>query len=110
MFYDNYASICRERGLSPTGAAKAMGIGSATVSHWKNRGLSPRTEHLQKISDFLNVSIDQLLGIEKAATQEGSGDEPNKSALLAAVSSMSEAQAAELLRLWKVWQATQENE
>ena len=105
MFYDIYAQICRENGISPTGAAKAMGIGSATVSHWKNRGLSPRAEQMQKIAEYFNVSVDYLLGKEKAATLSDDGWSAQKKALYAAIDSMTEEQAAAFLALWEQFNA-----
>lgn len=103
MFYDIYAQICRENGISPTGAAKAMGIGSATVSHWKNRGLSPRAEQMQKIAEYFNVSVDYLLGKEKAATLTDDGWSAQKKELIEAVSNMTDEQLEALLPLIKMF-------
>lgn len=65
MFYDIYCSLCKERGISPSAAAIEMGINKGTVSVWKNRGVTPQAQQLQKISSFFGVSIDYLLGNEE---------------------------------------------
>lgn len=106
---DSINMYLAKKGATGAEMSRSLGLSNGTYSQWNTRKTKPSKKMLPKIAEYLGVTVDQLLGIEKAATQEGSGDEPNKSALLAAVSSMSEAQAAELLRLWKVWQATQGN-
>ena len=105
MFYDNYVALCQSKGLSPTGAATTLGIGRATVSRWKNEGMRPQTEHLRKIADYFDVSIDYLLGIEKAATLSDDGYSEKKKSLLKAVEQMTEEQAELLLSLWEQFKA-----
>ncbi|MBQ8796160.1 MAG: helix-turn-helix transcriptional regulator [Clostridia bacterium] len=62
MFYDKYAELCSEKGVSPTKAAEDMGIGRATVSRWKNSGSSPVARHIDLMVEYFAVSADYLLG------------------------------------------------
>lgn len=65
MFFDVYCSLCKDKGISPSAAAQAMGINKGTVSVWKNRGTYPQAAQLQKIAEYFNVSMDYLYGNEK---------------------------------------------
>lgn len=65
MFYDIYSKLCKNKGLSPSKVALEMGINKGTVSVWKNKGTTPQRDILQKIADYFNISIDELLGNEK---------------------------------------------
>lgn len=47
--------------------AKYIGIPTATVHSW-TKGSNPKVEHLIKIAEFLNVSLDYLLTGEKQNT------------------------------------------
>ena len=77
MFWERLTEICLEKGISPNGLCKAIGLSNATATKWKN-GSIPNNSTLLKISNKLGVSIDYLLGKtdikEKApATPEGEG-------------------------------------
>lgn len=62
MFYDVYARLCKERGVSPTKAGGEMGISRSTISGWKNGGRTPTGTTLQKVADYFGVTTDLLLG------------------------------------------------
>lgn len=71
MFFDVYCELCKEKGISPTGAALEMGISRGAVSAWKNEARVPSSAILTKIADYFGVSVDYLLGNEeKPASQE----------------------------------------
>ena len=66
MFYDKFVCLCEQKGISPSGAAVAMGINKATVTNWKKNfengnDIKPTTEVLNKISEYFEVSIDYLV-------------------------------------------------
>ena len=65
MFYDRYAALCQERGITLSKAAEEIGINKASVTNWKKNGYTPRAEALQKIADYFGVSATYLLGAEK---------------------------------------------
>ena len=65
MFYDIFSKLCDEKGIRATPLLKKLKIATGSVSNWKN-GSKPDTDKLIKIADYFNVSIDYLLGREKA--------------------------------------------
>jgi transcriptional regulator with XRE-family HTH domain len=62
-FYQLYCDLCKDAGLTPSGAATAIGFNRATVTTWKNTGNTPKGELLSKISKFFDVPTDFLLGL-----------------------------------------------
>ena len=71
MFYDIYCDLCRKHGITPSGAATKMGFNRASVTMWKNTGKAPKQDLLVRIAEYFDVSVDYLLGKEKAPTQKG---------------------------------------
>lgn len=71
MFYDIYCDLCQEHGLTPSGAAAKIGFNRASVTMWKNTGNAPKQELLIRVAEYFGVSVDYLLGKEKAPTQAG---------------------------------------
>lgn len=63
MFFDKYADLCKKAGKSPTGAAREIGIGAASVTDWR-RGMTPSAKTLRKIAEYFGVSINDLLEIK----------------------------------------------
>ena len=61
MFYDVYCQLCKDYGITPSGAAKEIGFSKGTVSTWKSRGTTPASELLNKIAEYFHVSTDYLL-------------------------------------------------
>ena len=105
MFFDQFKQLCDSAGKSPSAVGRELGISSGAVSMWKTGARRPRTDQLQKIADYFGVSIDYLLGIEKAATLSDDGWSAQKKALYAAIDSMTEEQAAAFLALWEQFKA-----
>lgn len=73
-FYDRFEKLCREKGVTPTGAARENGLAQSVISMWKTRGSTPQAETVQKLANYFGVSVDYLLGNEqkeKAPTSEG---------------------------------------
>ncbi|MCI8336563.1 MAG: helix-turn-helix transcriptional regulator [Peptococcaceae bacterium] len=61
MFWEHLYQMCIERNCKPNTVARAIGMSSATATKWKN-GAIPNGEALIKIADYLDCSIDYLLG------------------------------------------------
>lgn len=59
-FYDKFCEACIANSLKPTNVVKELGLSSANMSNWKN-GRLPKTEILNKIASYLNVTTDFLL-------------------------------------------------
>ena len=65
--YEIFEKLCEAKGLTPYKVSKATGIPTATLSNWKARRYTPKQDKLQKIADFLGVSLEYLMtGEEKA--------------------------------------------
>ena len=61
MFWETFYKVCSSKNTSPNAVAKVIGVSSATCTHWKN-GAVPNGETLVKLADYLEVSVDYLLG------------------------------------------------
>jgi len=60
-FYTRYIEACHRRTVSPTAVAIAIGEANNTSTRWKN-GTVPNGTTLLKLSEYLGVSVDYLLG------------------------------------------------
>lgn len=61
MFWNNFVSLCNEKGKSPNAICKELGFSNATATYWK-RGSVPNDSTLRKIADHFGVSVEQLTG------------------------------------------------
>lgn len=81
MFWDNFYNACIQKGIKPNPLAKELQIASGSMTAWKG-GKLPNGETLLKIADYLNVSVDYLLGRTndpKSINQINTGDVGNNS-------------------------------
>ena len=70
--YEIFEKLCEAKGLTPYKVSKATGIPTATLSNWKAGRYTPKRDKLQKIADFLGVSLEYLM----------TGEEPDSNANL----------------------------
>ena len=103
MFYDVFCDMCKQRDLTPGGAAREIGFNRSSITLWKNNGTAPRRALLVKIADFFQVSTDYLLELEpeKKPTPGGRqeiGDEDLKFALWGDCTEMSDEDLADVRR------------
>ena len=64
--YEVYQRLLDEKGLKNADVARATGISNMTLSDWKRGKSVPKADKMQKIAEFLNVSVDYLVtGEEK---------------------------------------------
>lgn len=61
MYYEKYQKIRDEKKLKDRDVAVATGIDPATFSHWKKGLYTPRSDKLNKIAQFLNVDVNDIL-------------------------------------------------
>ena len=67
MFYDRFAYLCKERGISVSRAATEAGISKSLVTKWKTNSVEiPSPEVLQKLSKYFSIPISGLLGEESS--------------------------------------------
>ena len=63
--YEIFDELIKQNGLSAYKVAKDTGISQTTLSDWKRGRSIPKTDKLQKIADYLGVTLDYLLGNEQ---------------------------------------------
>lgn len=63
-FYEKFIELCRERNSSPAAVAKEIGLSNSATTAWK-RGAKPKRETLEKISNYFNIPISELLNISQ---------------------------------------------
>lgn len=67
MFYDKYIALCSRKGITPSAAAKEIGINKAAVSNWKYRKNGPSDVTMRKIADYFGVPVSELTEETKKA-------------------------------------------
>lgn len=60
--YSRYEKLVNEKKVSNYRVAKETGITQTTLSDWKKGKITPKTDTLQKIADYFNVTLDYLTG------------------------------------------------
>ena len=67
--YEIFEQLLRKHNLSAYKVSKLTGVTQSTLSDWKRGRSTPKTDTLQKLADYFDVSVDYLMGRES--------DEPN---------------------------------
>ena len=62
LFWERFYNTCIKKGTKPNPVAKEIGISSGIITKWKSEGTLPNGETLVKLGDYLNCSVDYLLG------------------------------------------------
>ena len=63
-FFDRYAAICKNLGISPSSQSTAERLETtrATITKWNTLNITPKGEMVRRIADAFGVSTDYLLG------------------------------------------------
>lgn len=61
MFYDVLEKLAASKGKSVFAVTTELGITASTVSYWKKKGTTPKSDILAKFAEYFNVSTDYLL-------------------------------------------------
>lgn len=83
LFWSRLVAICGERGTTPSGVCKALGLSTGNPPAWK-RGTIPNKKIIQTISDYFEVNPSYFVAeTEKAPASEetGASDDDLKFAL-----------------------------
>lgn len=64
-FPENLRKYRKSRRISQTELADFVGISQRTISHYENGSAEPSLITLCQIADYLNVSLDDLVGRNK---------------------------------------------
>lgn len=78
MFFDKYKELCDKNQVSCSKAAADMGLSNSTPTRWKKTGSTPDTTTLQKVSEYFNVPIEDLMCAETDVKEK---PVPNEDAL-----------------------------
>lgn len=62
MFWERFYNLCIQKNTKPNPVAKTIGISSGIITKWKNENTLPNGEMLLKLADYLDCSVDYLLG------------------------------------------------
>ena len=74
MFAEILVQILQDKQLKPYHVAKATGISAGLMSDYVNNKKQPTLSNLIKIADYLDVSVDKLLGRENEQCDESSSE------------------------------------
>ena len=76
MFYDKYAHICKQRGISMSAAALEAGLSKSLVTKWKvNKVEVPSPDVLKKLSTYFNIPVSELIEEDKKEKPTAQDDE-----------------------------------
>lgn len=77
MLNEKIKSLRLSFNMTQVELAAKLGVSKQCVSNWENDNILPSVEMLVKISQFFNVSCDNLLGVEskRVVSVDGLSDE-----------------------------------
>ena len=64
---DNLIRMRKAKGLSQIAVAERLGISRQAISRWETGFSTPSTENLRNLAKLYDVSVDELLGLDKAS-------------------------------------------
>lgn len=73
--YEIYQRLLDEKGLKNSDVSRGTGISNMTLSDWKRGKTTPKTDTMQKIADFLGVSVDYIMTGKESNISEDLADE-----------------------------------
>lgn len=59
--YEIYQDLLDQKKLKNSDVSRGTGISNMTLSDWKNGKTTPNSKNMQKIANFLDVSVDYLM-------------------------------------------------
>lgn len=78
MFWTVFETLCENKGMSPNGVCKELGLSNATATHWKN-GKQPSKKTLALLSEYFSVSPEYLMaGVDLNAVASADTFENNE--------------------------------
>lgn len=58
--YEVFERLLKAKGLTASAISKATGVSTSTFTDWKKGRYTPKADKMQKIADFLGVSVEYL--------------------------------------------------
>ena len=75
MFYDKYAQLCKQKGVSMSAAAIEAGLSKSLVTKWKtNKVAVPSPDVLRRLSVYFGVPVSELLDEDKKEQPADNGE------------------------------------
>ena len=103
MFYDKYAQLCKQRGVSMSAAAQEAGLSKSLVTKWKvNKVDVPSPDVLKKLAAYFDMPVSELLGEEekeKPTVPEDDGLSKDMMELMGRIRTLPEDKVQLLLQL-----------
>lgn len=81
MFYVNFINLCARDNVTAADVGRAIGVSGAAISKWKKGGM-PSDVTLAKLSNYFNVSLDDLLTDEEETSPAKSAEDETLEELL----------------------------
>lgn len=60
--YEKFNKLLQEKGLTAYKVAKDTGVSRSTLAAWKKNEYTPKLDKLQKLANYLGVSVSYLTG------------------------------------------------
>lgn len=73
--FEVFERIIKEKGLTIPKVAKAAGIAPASIYAWRKGEYNIKLDKLRALAQYLECSVDTLLGVENASDNNTSKDE-----------------------------------
>lgn len=64
-FSSNFKNLLKRNKIKQKDIAEILDINVTTISKWVNGYFIPESKHLQKIANFFEINIEELLGTDK---------------------------------------------
>lgn len=96
-----------EAGLSQTQVAEALGVTQPSYADWERRSVSLKPEHLPKLAELLNVTVDYLVGKEPAKQRRGAAPAGRARQVFDAVLKLPRKQQAKVIEMAEAFLALQ---
>lgn len=71
--YDTFEKLLKSKGLTASKVSQNTGIATSTFTDWKKGRYTPKADKMQKIADFLGVSVDYLITGKDTEKESDSG-------------------------------------
>lgn len=100
MFASVFVDYLQKNNLTAYKVAKETGISQGLMNQYKNGVKTPTVDNLLKISNYLNCSVDYLLGISDDPSRAGkslNNLSANELTIIELFSSLSDTQQGELI-------------
>ena len=98
MFYDRFACLCAEKGVTVSRGAQEAGISKSLVTKWKTNGVEvPSAEVRSKLSRYFGLSMSELRGERREQPEPTVSTEELKVALFRGREEVTDAMLEEVL-------------